>query len=420
MPGGTNAQSLAYQKELLYPEISVLFQQDTTLLDKIEEGKDKLKDLEQSTRFSRLPLEILAGGKGRQVNPDGGNAGRGSVPTPDVAQMTPVFFDFVTEYSKLYEVATDSKEKAIEPAAKRSMRQAVDQFRAFLESLLNTDGSATLDTVVSATGSQIVVNNANQFADNMDYQVFSSLGGTNRGPFTVASMDANNKTLFLNGPIPVGTTTGDLLIIDGAPGIAASSLFGVEYHQVNSNTGTWMQLDRSAYPGKLSTPTVNLNNQSLTPQSVRLGLFLVKRALGVNTPDMDGLMWQMNGDQQAAWENTGLIVTQVIQNQLGGSASEDMLKKMAPKTMAGRPILESINAVPGRIDGLCLKHWLKTTTQPFGPLEFGGQTQFPTYSGADGALQFNTMSVLWCGFQVATTNPRAGVYFQNAAIPANY
>ena len=416
MAQGQNAQSLAYQYEKVLPRISLLFQRDHTLFDKIEK-----KNVEMiSSRAMRIPLDILAGGKFRQVNPDGGDFGRGSAITADFAQLSSVYFAFAVEYSKLMEVATDSKEKAVEPAAKRNLEAAVDQFRGGIEALLNTDGSGTLDTVVSVTSPNIItVNNANQFYDNQDIQVFSALGTASLGTVTVQSVDANNKQIYLTGAYPVGTTTGYLLVVDGAPGVAASSLLGVEYHQVNANTGTWLQLQRPSYPGKLTTPTVNFGNAALTPQKVRLMLNLVRRALGVDTPNIDRLMWQMNVEMEAAWENTGLIVAQVIQNQLGGSNSQDMLKNAPPKSMADRPILTSIHAVPGRIDGLCLDHWGRGETQPIGPLEFGGQILFPVYGGS-GGLTAATITYLWTGFNVFTDNPRAGVYGSSIAIPTGY
>lgn len=418
--GGTNAQSVAYQRELLYGKIDLLYQDDHYLLDRIEEGKDKLPDLEQSSRESRFPIDILAGGKPAQVNPNGGATGRGSVPTPDVARMTPIYLDFVTEFTKEYEVTTNSKTKGVEDAAKHATMRAVEQFKNFEETLLNTDGSGTLDTVVSTvlvTGA-ISVNNPDAFMDNEEIQVFSGLGGTNRGSFTVVSVDSGNKALFYDS-LPLGTVAGDLLIIKGASGTAASSVFGTKYHHVNSNTGIWMQIDRSAYPGKITTSQVPMGSQSITPQSMRLGLNLVRRALGSKTPDLDNGMFHMNLDQEAAWENVGLAITENIYQQIGGTASEDQLKKTPPKTIAGRPILASIQATPGRIDFLCLKHWLKTTTQPFGPLEFGGQSIFPTYA-SDGSVEFNSESVLWHGFQVATTNPRAGCFWSSCAVPNGY
>lgn len=415
MPQGNNAQVIGYQYERMVDKISLLFHRDHKFFDKIQ----KKNVIVQSSRNMRVPLDILAGGQFRQVDPDGGDFGRGSAITADFAQLSPVYFAQATEYTKLLEAATDSKEKAVEPAAKRNLEAAIDQMRKGIEALLNSDGSGTLDTVVSASGSAIVVSNANQFFDNQTIQVFDAVGGTSRGTASILSIDPLSNTLNLTAAIPAGTTGGDVLIVDGGSAVADSSLFGIEYQQVDSNSGVWLGIPRSSYPGKLKTPSVDLNNQALTPQKVRLALQLVKRRLGIDTPDVDNLMWHMNVDMVAAWENVGLVVSQVIQNQLGGSESEDMLKRSAPKRMADRPILESLNAKPQRIDGLCLKHWGRGELQPIAPLEFGGQIMFPIY-GASGGLAASTITYLWCGFQVFTDNPAAGVYLSNIAEPAGY
>ena len=42
-------------------------------------------------------------------------------------------------------------------------------------------------------------------------------------------------------------------------------LFGLKYFQVQSNTGSVMNLQRSAFPGKLSTPHVSAGGNALTP-----------------------------------------------------------------------------------------------------------------------------------------------------------
>lgn len=417
MPQGQNAQTIGYQYEKVLDKIALLFQRDHTLFDKIEVNKN-IETI--SSRAMRIPLDLLAGGKFRQVNADGGDFGRGSAIVADFAQLSSVYFAHATEFSKLFEVATDSKEKAVEPAAKRNLNAAIDQMRAGIEGLLNSDGSGTLDSVVSVSTSVVTVNNASQFFDNQDIQFFSALGGVNRGTLTILSVDANAKTVtFVSSAAAIGVIAGDLMIVDGAPGVAAGSLLGLQYHHVDSNSGTWLQLSRASYPGKLKTPHVAMGNQSLTPQAVRLALSLVKRALGVDTPDIDNLNWHMNIDGRAAWENVGLVVAQVIQNTLGGDESQDMLKKTAPSKMAGRPIIESIHAKPGRIDGLCLKHWGRGQTQPIAPLEFGGQIMFPVY-GASGGLSGATISYLWTGFNVFTDNPRAGCFIDGAAIPTGY
>lgn len=411
-----NSQTLGYQLEKVRDKVTLWFQRDSTLWDQIK----KRGDVEVvSSRNMRIPVRVLAGGKFLQVSADGGDFGRGSGTTTDVAQVTPIYFAQATEYTKEAEVATDSKQKAVEDVAKTELQSAIEQMRTNIEALLNTDGSGTLDSVTAISGSVLTVNNANQFYDNQDIQVWSALGGTNRGTATVQSVDALNKQLTLSAAPPAGTAVNDLLIVNGAPGTAGGSLFGLEYHQVNSNTGTWLQLSRSTYPGKISTPTVNLSNGPLTVQSVRLAKQLVRRALGADVPDLDQLCFHMNLDMESAWENIGLVVAETIQNQIKGDTSIDMLPKKPAKTMGGYPIIASIHAKPGRIDGLCLKHWGRAETQPIDYLEFGGQTIFPVY-GASGGLSAASIFYFWTGFQVFTDLVRAGVFLQNVQVPANY
>ena len=417
MPQGVNAQTVAYQYEKVIPRISELMQRDHTLWDFIE--KRNVETV--SSRAMRIPLDILAGGKPAQWNPDGGDAGRGAAIVADYAQISPVFFTNATEFTKLAEVATDAKEKAVDSTAKRNLEKAVDQIRKFFETLLNTDGSGTLDTVVSVAGNVLTVNNPNMFQDQQDIQIFSALGGVNRGTVTIQSVDntANSKALYLTANAPGGTQAGDLLVVAGAPGVAATSLYGIEYHMVDSNTGTWLNLARSAYPGKLKTPHLNMNNFAITPAAIRTGISYIKRALGIDTPTIDDLVFHLDVDQDAAWENLGIIVSNVIMNQLGGTSSQDMLKKNTPETIAGRKKIVSIAAKPGRIDALCLKHWGRAEIQPVGPLEFGGQTMFPVYGGS-GGVSGTTISYLWGGFNFFVDNPRAAAYWDNCAIPANY
>src|ERR1051326_6783990 len=328
MPQGQNAQTVAYQREELGKDIHLLFQRDDTLYGNIEKGKNLT---EISSRAMRIPADLLAGGIFTQVNPDGGDFGRGSAITSDFFQVTSVYFSHATEWSKLAEKATNSDKKAVAPAAKRNLQAAAEQIRTNIEALLNTTGAGDLDTIVAVSGNTLTVNNANQFYDNQPLQVFASIGGANRGPIQVLSGDSQSRQIVLSGAPPVGTICFDVLVVAGAPGIAASSLFGVETFQVDSNTGTYLQVARSAYPGKLKSPHIAMNNQAITPQSARAGEMIYRRALGMQNKDLQGAKAHMGPDQLLAWENTGLIVTQNIQQMIKGDRSENMLKEKPPE-----------------------------------------------------------------------------------------
>lgn len=425
MPQGTNAQYVAYQYEKLLPRIEELMQGDSTLFDKIEKRNVEV----QSSRAMRGSLDVYSGTSPSQVDPDGGDFGRGKAIVSTYWQLSPVFFSAATEFTKYAEIATDGKEKAVEPAAKRNLEKMTQRFKVFLESLLNSDstGSGTIDTVVSTGANQLVVGNANQFQDQMNFNIFPALGQPARqgynpdGTVTVLSNDAttSTQTVYLTGPVPAGTVAGDLCIIAGAPGVASTSLFSLQYHQNNpGNVGTWLNLARPAYPGRLITPLVNLNGFAVTPAAIQRGKNAMKSALGIDNPNVREFLIHMNTDQDAAWQNLSLTPQYVIANDLKGKAV-DMLQADSAETVGGMPKLVSIHAKRGRIDGLVVKHWGRGEIKPIGPLDFGGQTLWPIY-GASGGLSAATITYIWGGFNFFVDNPRAGVYWPNAGIPASY
>jgi len=415
MGAGNNAAALATQLERVRPELTRLYSLDDTLLSLIEEKSEGLEPV--SSRAYRIPLNLLSNGILRQINPDGAGLGRGGAFKTDYGVLSQIFFAHPVEYTALAKVATDSKQKAIANYVDEVMKQSMEEMRTGIEALMQGDGSGTLDSVVSVTNNPVIsVNNANQFMDGQTVQVFPNLTSASRGSFLILAADAiaNTITIDPSSVMPVGTIAGDLLIVDGGSGIANSSINGVANMQLTSNVGTFLGIQRAAYPGRLSTPSIT--GGSVSPQQCRAMLDQVRLALGVDSPESAQWIWYMNVDMEAAIENIGLTVTQVIQNQIKGDSSVDMLMKTAPKTFGGRPIKASIHATPGRIDGLALKHWFRTEIQSLDFYEVNGQTLFPAY-GADGGVETSFLTYLWTGFNLATCNPRAGVYSSGNTIP---
>ncbi len=415
----TNAQTLGYQFEKVRNKITLLLQQDETLYSEFK----KRTDVEVvSSRNMRIPIRPLAGGLFSQFSPAGTDMGRGSGTTTDVFQLTPVYFVHAVEINKDAEAATNSKQKAIEDVGKTELQFALKQIRTNIEALLNTDGSGTLDTATAAnTGTVVPVTNANQFQDDQYVLFQNGLGTAALGgqAYQILSSDSINKQLTFKTALPGGITNGTLLLVNGAPGVASSSLFGTAYLNTSATTGTFFQIARTAYPGKITTPNVNFNGAPLTPQAARLGFQLMRRAMGADAPSLNKLKFHMGLDMEAAWENTGLVVTSIIQNQLKGDTSQDMLQKDAPKTFCGRPMLVSIHAKPQRIDGLPFECLGRAESQPVDFMDWGGQTMLPV-TGQSGGYSAATIFYLWTGFQTFTDNPRAALFYSNIASPSGY
>lgn len=414
MPGNVS-QAIGMMHEQVRDELPKLYPQDETLWAEIKSRTDITV---VSNRPTRVPLQLLSGGKTRIGNPDGTDLGRGSSFTTDAMTLVPIYIFYAGEYTKSAEINTNSTEKAIEDYAMRTMKEATLELSTTIEAILQGSGSNDLDTVVSlANGNTTInVNNGNQFRDDQDIDIWTAIGGAFLGTVTILSVDNSNNALYLKQAAPNTVAAGNVLLVNGSPGVSNSGLFGVRYWQVSSNTGSIGNLSRAAYPGKLTTPHVTGNNQALTPAMARRLQLQMQKAMGVKSPDEEELVYQLNVDMDAAWENTGLNVTTVIQNQLGGTSSQDMLKKSTPKTFMGRRKLLNIHAAFGRIDGLALKHWFRCENQAIDYYEVAGQTLFPTY-GASGGLNSSMIFYLWTGIQVGNSNVRAGVYADGIAQP---
>src|SRR5712671_7277206 len=118
MPAQANANVIALQLEKVRDKVPLLYERDDILLTMIQQRGDVEK---VSSRNMRLPLQVNPGGKAGSYNADGGDLGRGSGTAYDVAQVSPIFFRFAIEITKLVEYATNGRERAVENAAKREV-----------------------------------------------------------------------------------------------------------------------------------------------------------------------------------------------------------------------------------------------------------------------------------------------------------
>src|ERR1700680_1208580 len=116
MPAQNNSATIALQLEKVGDKVPLLYERDDVLMSLIQQRGDIEK---VSSRNMRLPLQLVAGGKGGSYNAGGGDLGRGSGTQYDVAQVSPIFFRFAIEVTKLVEYATNGRERAAENAAKR-------------------------------------------------------------------------------------------------------------------------------------------------------------------------------------------------------------------------------------------------------------------------------------------------------------
>lgn len=411
---GNNAAAIAAQAEFLRPQLEGLMMFSSIFWSRIKTRTD-VKAV--SNRPARIPFNPLTAADFRAADFDGGDLGLGSAPTEVPGYLSCVSFVQGSQYTRLAEWATDSDEKAIQDYVTLTQKQATDTFGGCLDAIISTGGGANqLDTVVSTTTNGIVVNNANFFQDGQPIDIWSALGGTFRGTVTIESVDSGSNTIWTTAALPAGTTTGDLLLVNGSAGQSNSGVFGITGYNAGGNTGNYMGISKAAYPGKFSTPTINVGG-SLTPAVVRALSAKQQLAMGIDNDGADQVA-HMNLDMQVAWENASITMQSIILNQVSGDSITDALKKKAPTMIAGREILANPRATPGRIDFLNLKHWFRIETKATDYYDVGGQTLFPAY-GASGGLAASNLFYLVIMFQVGNGQPRKSAYLSNITQPPN-
>lgn len=418
MPVGNVAASLATQKEYVVPKLEKLALAGSRLWKKIQLNT-KVKPV--SNRPIRVPMQPLTANKFRVANFDGGDMGLGSGPQTVPATVSCVSFVQASQWTAQAEYTTDSDEKAIEDYVTLLQSQQTETMSGYMDALLaNSDGSNTLDTVVSVAGQVITVNNPNAFQDNQDIDFYSNLldqGGALLGSGTILSVDAINCQVTMATAIPGGVGAGTRMLVSGSAGVTNSGMFGLPALNVSGNTGTFLNIQKSAYPGKFSVPNFNAPG-SLTPALVRAIEALIQLSLGVDKAEQADLTPHCNVDMAAAWENLSLQVQrQDVPNVR--SESGDMLPKRRMRTIGGYEAVINERAKPGRVDWLALSHWFQIQSKALSLYSVKGQTVFPVY-GASGGVAAAMLMYLVIMIQIVSTQPRLNAYLSGVNIPRFY
>src|SRR6201997_238164 len=418
-----NTQTIALQLEKVRDKVPLLYERDDVLLSMIQQRGDVEKI---SSRNMRLPLQVNPGGKAGSYSADGGDLGRGSGSQYDVAQVSPIFYRFAVEITKLVEYASNAREKAIENAVKREIAHGMKQFRAFLDKVIQTAGNGVLGTISAINGSTFTMAipaGAALVYVGQTIQIYDSTLTTNRNvaasvvsSVTGADPISATQTITVDN-VPAGTVVNDVIVHDGLTGAQPVSLFGIKYHQNNATTGTWLNLNRATYPQQLQTPRVNAANAALTHSNVRLAINKVRKSLGIN--HIAKLIAYMAVEQEHAWESLGITVSQIIKE--GGESDGNDLDLLfsGRKTMSGIPIKSSVNADQTRVDFLDLSHWGRAVLKDIDFYEVNGNTVFPIY-GASGGLAASYIFYFDTAFQLFSDSPRSGAFIDTLARPSGY
>lgn len=359
---------------------------------------------------------------------------RGTASTYDSFVATPFQFLGVTEIASDAQAAVAGGRGKIKLPASE-MEFSSDAFMNDMEGLIYGDASGTIDTIPStgtvnnATGggtigtptySSIIGVNAALFTDQMVLQVFPSVGGSARsGTITISFTDPVSNTIYSAAALPSGTAVGDILVVQGGTGAAGSSVYGLKYWYRNGNTGTLAGITKANYPGRLSTPTLNANGQSLPPSlAAKIEAIRMRASGDKNYMQNDrGAFWYVNPAQGAQFASD-FYNKYTPTYKLDGDTVPD-LAKMRQKTFLGEDALWSTTCDMTRADRIRPKDFVIGEAFPMRLKQFGDAgTVVPVPAAAanftTGWTYLNSTMFAWeQALNIICTDPKSGFFLSN-------
>jgi len=351
----------------------------------------------------RVPFRVQAGAAISQGTGNADSMNRGTGSQWASFALAPVYLFNVCEISWLAQASTDSKQKGLFAVKAQEMKNSLDAAMQGIEGLINSDGSGMIDQIpaaavitLGAASSIAGMNVAVAFTDQQQVQ-FYSVGGVLRpgGPATISYSDGPSNTLYFSTNLAniTGLAVTDFVVVNGATYGAGNSLLGIKAWDVNSNTGTIAGLNRATYPGRLSTPTINLNGAAITPGIAQRAEVLLGRALGPDADSIKSGIWY--GPPEQAFAQSNLMYNSQIVNaqEIKGDKTLDMSKKYFSDTFGGRKYHKSWTAINNRMDLLVLDNWYIGELSPLELYDFGGGNvvaPVPDINGQSGTSSYLT------------------------------
>lgn len=386
----------------------------------------------------RVPFRAQGGAAIQQFSADtSGNipmwpSGTGS--TTDSFVAAPVRVINTCTISNLTQQATDGKDRGLVKVNKEEMKQSLKSFENGIEGLFNGDGSGTITAIPttatvsnnSGAGAQTSfisgLNTVAGFSDQQTIQVLPAVGGSARGTATISYVDPVSQTLWFSTVLPStggATQTGDILVVLGATGAAGSSIYGKNYWIANGSTGTIAGINKALYPGRLSTPTINLNNTgAITLAMAGRVEALLSRARGDEYDENESEFYYTNPAQGVAL-SMSYYNTLITRADDGGEDVPDLAKKNLQKQWGGKPVVYSNTCDPTRMDRFKPSDWhvgvlFDTRLHEWTP----GNTIAPLPAVTAGYSYYDAITFGYeCGLQLVCADPKGQFYFQGLPVP---
>lgn len=430
MPIGNFAAEVALELEHVRDTLPELYAIDDTFFNLVNARtkKDKV-----SYRPERIPFKLNNGTKGRTANFDGGDLGRGGAGQYTYGSLSPNQKEWVIEWTRQAEFDTDSRTKSIADYAKEILKDHMKAAQNDMDSLIIYGDSADTVGVVTpnanvngspvyVTGGTypiVYVDNARRFRQGADYDLYNGGPGTAiTATVTIQGIDYGNKALYLSAAPATAPTAGATLAFNNSTAVVGAGLNGIISLLPTSNTGTYMGVNRANFPGNFNVSAVNANSTTLTPAIARLLLnTLLINANVDGQAEKSQYLFLTDIAQKAAWENTGINVTQNI--QAGNATGRDMLAPQMVETIGGIRLMASAKGIPGRINLIDLSTWFVAEVQP---LDYYSAGQVETFwpMGASGGISAAFLKYMYWVGNIGCDNPKANAVLYGLSTPSGY
>jgi hypothetical protein len=426
--GLTGAGLLGAMLEKVDPQLYKMFENFNSFYAMLQK---KTRTEEVSMRPFRIPIQFTPTGLFAGYDPDGGDMGVGNGPIIDHAEVTPIYHRQAARFTQKALYTTDTSAKAVVKANQLVIADALKTMQMALDQTAQGPGNGQLGVISSVDGTGTILtmtvpNGANGVYDGEQINIISADLSTLRNPgeaLTVQVHDEveSNVVVLTTSVTGLGVVQGDLIVDPFITPANPFGLFGIQYHQNNATTGTWQNLDRSAYPYNLRTSRVNAGGATLQHLHCMQIVAKIKKSIGIDMFKKGKYGAYTNTDQEIAYKQLGINVNRINTMEDGGKPLEMLFPQGI--SIEGIPLLGgdvSIRANQARIDFIDMSRWGRVVSKELSFYKnLDGQMVFQQY-GDSGGIAASWLFYYDIGHQIFNTCPLAGGFIDNLAVPNLY
>jgi hypothetical protein len=209
---------------------------------------------------------------------------------------------------------------------------------------------------------------------------------------------------------------GDKIVVGGLGNVTGTnvvSLYGVAYHHNNAATGTWLGLDRAAYP-QIRATGINASSQFALPFA-RRAINAIGDRLGKD--QMKKLVAWTHPCQVQAYEEYAqsvMVINKTSSDEKINTYFGDNVQ------LAGCPVRTHYSWDKTRIDFIAKDLWGRCQVKAPDFYDVDGKKIFEMRDTSTGGVVASQIFHIVVGFNIFQTNPAGASYIYGLPVPTGY